>query len=154
MFRKKKEALVNEVDDSRVIVYDFRRRLKKLFESYRPAEYKINPALDENVMLPKIEEHLKRLFRGDLDDGNENVLDRLIFGPIREGKPDLERQHLDHQDMISRFAARFNSDYPDIQNIMDEHKRKLQKIEADYAVTCRLLDKYRGYNSIYEEASK
>lgn len=58
----KKEALVGEVADSRRIVYDFRRRLKNLFESYRPADYRIDPELDESVMLPKLDEHLSRIF--------------------------------------------------------------------------------------------
>lgn len=150
----KKEALVGEVDDSRRIVYDFRRRLKNLFESYRPADYRIDPELDESVMLPKLDEHLSRIFEGCLDDGNGNVLDRLIWGPVREGKTNLAKQNLEHQDMIARFGARFYSDYPDIKNILDEHKRTLKRIEEDYALTCRLWDKYTGYKSMYEEVSK
>lgn len=152
--KKFKEALVNEVDDSRVIVYDFRRRLKKLFEGYRPTGYRLNPALEEDNMLPKLDEHLDKLFAGSLDDGNGDVLDRLVFGPVREGTPALALQRLNHQDLIARFGARFNSDYSDIQNIQDFHKKKLEKMKVEYELTCHLWDRYQGSKEKVEEEFK
>lgn len=38
--KKKENSFISEVDDSRVLVYDFRRRTNLLFENYRAVGYK------------------------------------------------------------------------------------------------------------------
>ena len=68
--RKKKHAQFNTMDDSRVTVYDFKRRIQCLFESYRSTDYRLYPGLSEEEMKPKIDRHLEALFAGDVDDGN------------------------------------------------------------------------------------
>ena len=60
--RKKKQAQFNTMDDSRVTVYDFKRRIQCLFESYRSTDYRLYPGLSEEEMKPKIDRHLEALF--------------------------------------------------------------------------------------------
>ena len=63
MFGKKKnQALFNAIDDSRIVVHDFRLRATQAgFESYRTVEYRLYHKLEEAEMMPKLEEHLSKL---------------------------------------------------------------------------------------------
>lgn len=145
MFRRKKKqiTLINNMDDSRTIVYDFRRRLTE-FESYRPAEYRLTPALEEDYVKPLLDEHLSKLFAGSIDDANGDVLDRIIFAGAREGKPDLSRQRLEHKDMLARLVARYKSDYHDLSNLRELRKEELDELRADYDETNRMVAKDMG----------
>ena len=67
--KKKEEAQFNTMDDSRVTVYDFKRRMQQLFESYRAADYRSYPGLSEEAMKPKLDKHLEALFAGNVDAG-------------------------------------------------------------------------------------
>ena len=95
MFGKKKSpALFNAVDDSRIVVHDFRLRGTQVgFESYRTVEYHLYRKLEEAYMMPKLEEHLNRLFAGDIDDANGDMMDAILFSAAREALPELDKQH-------------------------------------------------------------
>ena len=83
MFKKKKrQSLYNSVDDSRSTVYDFTLRSTPIgFESYRTTEYTLYHKLDEAEMLPRIDDHLEKLFAGNVDDANGYMLDFIILVP-------------------------------------------------------------------------
>lgn len=134
--RKKKQAQFNTMDDSRVTVYDFKRRIQCLFESYRSTDYRLYPGLSEEEMKPKIDRHLEALFSGDVDDGNGDMLDNIIFGPYRESVPYLNIQRLIHKDMNRRLVARRVSDRADFERIRDERKEELERLEQEYEDVC------------------
>lgn len=134
--RKKKQAQFNMMDDSKVTVYDFKRRMKCLFESYRPIDYRLYPGLNEEEMKDKIDRHLEALFAGDVDDGNGDMLDNIIFGPYRESVPYLKIQRLNHKDMNRRLIARRVSDRADFERIRDERKDELKQLEKEYDDIC------------------
>ena len=113
--KKKEQAQFNTMDDSRVTVYDFKRRIQCLFESYRSTDYRHYPGLSEEEMKPKLDRHLEALFSGDVDDGNGDMLDNIIFGPYRESVPYLNIQRLNHKDMNRRLVARRVSDRADFE---------------------------------------
>lgn len=149
MFRKKKKhTLINNLDDTRETAYDFRRRLT-VFESYRPSEYRMTPKLEEDVVMPMLETHLEKLFAGEIDDANGDVLDRLIFAGAREGKPYLALQHYEHKDLIARLVARWKSDYKDLKNLREFRGQELEELLADHKATCKLLEK-----DIHKEVSE
>lgn len=141
MFGKKKKAQAqfNTMDDSRVIVYDFMRRMKCLFESYRPADYKLYPGLCEEEMKPKLDRHLEALFAGDVDDANGDMLDNIIFDPYRESVSYLNVQRLNHKDMNRRLIARRISDRADFERIRDERKVELGYLEQEYKDICNKM---------------
>lgn len=140
MFGKKKDqALFNAVDDSRSVVHDF--RLRHFFESYRTVEYRLYHKLEESEMLSKLEDHLAKLFAGEVDDANGDMLDAIIFGAAREALPDLSRQHYDHTDMLRRLILRHKSDREDIRMIKEEREVEYESMKADYDKTCRMLAK-------------
>lgn len=143
MFNKKKsQTLYNLVDDSRTIVYDFMLRTTPIgYESYRTAEYTLYHKLDEAEMLPKIDAHLEKLFAGDVDDANGDMLDEIIFGAAREALPYLSKQHIDHNDTIRRFIVRRTSDYEDIRRIRDDRVKERNMMQDDYDKICKALEK-------------
>ena len=134
--KKREQAQFNTMDDSRVTVYDFKRRMQCLFESYRPADYRLYPGLSEEGMKPKLDRHLEALFAGDVDDANGDMLDNIIFGPYRESVPYLKVQRLNHKDMNRRLVARRVSDRADFERIRDGRKDELKQLEKEYDDVC------------------
>lgn len=92
-------------------------------------------------MLPLLDRHLEALFAGDVDDGNGDALDSLIFAPAREALPDLAMQQTAHADILRRLIARRKADREDFCRILEQKKLELQELEAAHANTCRLLAK-------------
>ena len=87
-------------------------------------------------MKPKVDKHLEALFAGDVDDGNGDMLDNIIFGPYRESVPYLNIQRLNHKDMNRRLVARRVSDRMDFERIRDERKEELERLEQEYKDVC------------------
>lgn len=149
MFGKKKsQALFNAVDDSRTVVNDFQLRSSSSptgsptgFESYRTVEYRLYHKLEEDEMLPLLDEHLAKLFAGDVDSGNCDMLDAILFGAAREALPDLGRQHYDHSDMLRRLIIRRKADREDLRRIKEEREAECDAMKADYERTCKMLDR-------------
>ena len=134
--KNKEQAQFNTMDDSRVTVYDFMRRMQRLFESYRAADYRVYPGLTEEEMKPKLDRHLEALFAGDVDDANGDMLDNIIFGPYRESVPFLNVQRLNHKDMNRRLVARRVSDRADFERIRNERVEELERLEQEYDEVC------------------
>lgn len=140
MFGKKKsQALFNAVDDSRTIVHDF--RLRAPFESYRTVEYRLYHKLEETEMMPRLEDHLNKLFAGDVDSANSDMLDAILFGAAREGLADLGKQHYDHSDMLRRLIIRRKADCEDLRRIRDDRVEEYESLKVDYERTCKMLER-------------
>lgn len=141
MFGKRKnQALFNAVDDSRAVVHDFRLRATQAgFESYRTVEYRLYHKLEEDEMIPRLEEHLGKLFAGEVDDGNGDMLDAILFGAAREALPDLGRQHYDHSDMLRRLIIRRKADREDLCKIRDDRIAEYEAMKTDYERTSKML---------------
>lgn len=140
MFGKKnKSALVSHVDDSRSVVYDFRRRTP--FESYRCMDYKLYRKLQEKSMYSMLDRCLDRLLPA-MDDGNLNVLNRKLLALGMQGMVDLERQRICHQDTIRRVTARWNADHYDMVQMMQEEIKQLEVLLEEHRRTCVLADAY------------
>ncbi len=101
---KKPDKAVPTGEDE--IVNDFVRRTP--FWSYRAASYQIY----EPFMGYKedIDRYLEKLFAGEIDDGNGDVLDSMISDMERQAEKHLLRQHSEHQDVIKSFELRMLGD--------------------------------------------
>jgi len=86
-------------------------------------------------MIPRLEEHLSRLFAGEVDDGNGDMLDAILFGAAREALPDLGRQHYDHSDMLRRLIIRRKADRDDLCRIRDDRVAEYEAMKIDYERT-------------------
>lgn len=140
--KNKKQPLFHSVADDTVEVYDFRLRSTVMgFESYRTLEYSLYYKLEEEYMIPRIDEHLEKLFAGDVDEANGNTLDEYIFGSIREATPDLKRQKYNHYYTLERLIFRRDTDRDDIKAIIERHEKVTDMLQADYDKICSLLEK-------------
>lgn len=137
MFRKRKKKPVSPENPT-----DFRRRPE--YEACRPAEYRLYPKLEEGVILPRLEAHLTALFAGEVDDGNGDLLDSIIFAPAREAVPDLARQQYDHADTLRRLIARRRADREDFARLLDLRRQELAELEAVHAATLNKIEKSIG----------
>lgn len=138
MFGKQKDRhLINSMDDTRRVVHDFRLRMP--YENYRTKDYELYHKLLDEEMLSRIDQHLEKLFSGEVDDGNGDMLDGILFSPAREAKPDLVKQHVDHEDMIRRLIVRRKSDIADFEAIAEDLKKELSVLQAEYDQTSEKL---------------
>lgn len=137
MFWKRKR-LFKEIDDNSSVVHDFRLRSSAIgFESYRPVEYKLYHKLEEDKMIPKIDAYLSRLFRGEIEDHNGDVLDNILFAAFKEAIPFLGRQRYVHQDVIRRLTTRHYADYGDLKKIKRDREEEREAIKAEYVKFCK-----------------
>ena len=135
--KKKDNHVINSMDDTRQIVHDFRLRMP--FENYRTKEYELYHKLKDEEMIPRIDEHLDKLFSGEVDDGNGDMLDSILFSPAREARPDLAKQHVDHGDMIRRLIIRRKADIADFEKIIEALKSELSALETEHKQTCERI---------------
>lgn len=143
MFGKKRKNVPYYVDDSRVIAYDFRLRSTIVgFEDYRAREYQPYKKLEEEEMLPMLEDHLAKLLKdGCVDAANADLLDEIIFSAAREAAVDLDWQYQNHADTLRRLITRNATDCEDLRRLIEERKQEYDRLEADYKATCRMLAK-------------
>lgn len=140
--KKKKRTLFSAVDDGRTVVHDFLLRATRTgFESYRTAEYRLYHKLKEEEMMPRLDEHLDKLFAGNVDDANGDMLDTIIFGAAREARADLDRQYCNHSDMLRRLIIRRKADREDLRRIRDDRAEEYEAIKTDSERTRKLLNK-------------
>ena len=129
-----KPTMYNEIDDTRSTVYDFKLRISSLaYESYRTTEYKVYHKLNEDEMIPILDDKLNQMFAGEVDDGNGDMLDDIILSAAREGMQYLAKAHVDHRDSIHRFIVRRIADREDIERIRDAREEELETLNEDYA---------------------
>ncbi|MCD7756457.1 MAG: hypothetical protein LUJ09_09095 [Firmicutes bacterium] len=138
MFGKKTNTQFKSLDSTRSVVYDFYFRAPYI--TYRSSEYRLYPKLDESIFIPELNMYLEKLLSGQVDDGNGDLLDNIIFSKAREAMPDLARQHVDHADMLRRLIAHRKADCHDFSQITEERKKELEELEAAYARTRDIIE--------------
>ena len=136
---KKNKGVVSSLSSNRVKVYDFQRRETK-FESYRLPEYEFYPGLEEPVVLSLLDDHLAKMCAGDIDEGNGNDLNNLIFSIVPEGECFLERQHYRNLDLISRLIARNRVDGEDFKNMLELRQAELEDMLEQQKITNQLME--------------
>lgn len=130
--KKKQQPLFNSIDDSRTLSYDFRLRSTMLgFESFRALEYPLYYKLEESEMIPKLDGHLSKMFSGEIDDANGDMLDSIIFGAAREALPELNRQRYNHIDTLRRLIVRGTVDCKDIERIKQEREIECEQLQIE-----------------------
>jgi len=126
-FRKSKPTRV--VDDTETTVSDF--RLRSPFWCYRTVPYRTCESFDGYG--PVIDSYLSKLFQGEIDDGNGDVLDNMICDMARQAEKDLERQHTEHGDIIHSFGIRAQGDRRAFAHERDLLQRTLEETEQHLA---------------------
>lgn len=123
------------VDSEEVIVNDFQRRTP--YWSYRTTSYKAYEPFMEYE--PVLDEHLEKLFNGEIDDGNGDVLDRLVMDIERQAEKFLAHQRIEHRDTIKSFDIRARSDQKAFERQLTLLKEQLERNEKDQERCCELI---------------
>ncbi len=113
------------ISDEEVVVHDFERRTP--FWGHRPKKY----TLDERFMefRNEIDEHLQRLFEGDIDSANGDTLDNLIMDVAKQAEHSLANQREWHKDWIKSLDDRARCDKKAYEEQLVLCKRELEKTE-------------------------
>lgn len=147
MRRKKRSSLVSEVDDSRQVVHDFRRRNRYLFDNYRAVGYKKRPDYDLAQLMDEDEEILSNLVAAHaVDAGNADCLVGRILGPVRDGFEYLDDQSLEHLDFYFRQRSNMRAHCSDIRRILLFWREKEASMVKEHEDTLALWNKYYGYD--------
>ena len=140
---KKKSTLCNQVDDKEAIVYDFRLRISRLFESYRPVDYIFYEKLEEDHMLPLLDKHLEQMISGEVDDGNGDMLIGLILSPTREAMANYELQQEKHRNTNYRLTARDEGDRDCIEGYRLLCAKELAALEDNHEKTLQAINDWK-----------
>lgn len=125
--RKKKQSDAKPLglaqQQEQTIVNDFTRRTP--YASYRPVEYQLYAPLLQ--FQKPLDDFLEKLFSGDIDDANGNVLDNLIGGMARMALEDLKRQRVRHGDVLRDLAIRTDGDINAFQRAQSRVQQQLDE---------------------------
>lgn len=123
------------VDDTPVAVNDFARRAP--FWSYRVKDYMLYEPLVK--FKEEIDGYLEKLFSGDIDEGNGDVLDNMISDLVRQAEQYLKRQQTEHKDLITSFGIRAKSDQKAFQQELELLRGELARnMEQQKDIQARL----------------
>ena len=102
LFKRDPAVKANAAEEAGKTVHDFTLRIP--YWSYRPVPYRGYAPLAE--LREELDRRLEALFAGDIDEGNGDVLDGMIFSVVRQALTDLDRQRASHKDRIESLATR------------------------------------------------
>lgn len=133
------------IDDTLEVVNDFTCQIP--YWSYQVSAYKeYTPFSDLTATL---DEHLEKLFTGEIDDGNGDVLDCLIADYARESFRFLAQQRIEHRGALKMFEVQrqgakhaFESHYSLIEKTVQE-----KRAELDELLERRKKDRFEGGNN-------
>ena len=118
-----------QVDDSMEIVNDFTRQVP--FWDYRPVNYRVD---DHFLNLyPEIDAYLARLFAGEIDDGNGDVLDNLICDHAVNALRALSVQKVSHDDLLVNM-------YLQAKGAINSYESHLEKLTAEREIVEKELE--------------
>lgn len=131
----KSNAPEKVVDGTQEVVTDFTRRTP--YWSYRTVPYQVRGGLES--FRKELDDYLERLFSGELDDGNGDVLDCLISGRVRQAREDLKNQRISHRDAIVSFGIRavsdraaFEKQLAAVRQTLEQNRQELEALQARY----------------------
>lgn len=99
-FKLNNRSRTDETEDT--VVRDFQRRAP--YWSYRVTDYR--PYAPFTEFRKELDGYLEKLFAGEIDDGNGDVLDNLIVDMTQLALHDLDKQRADHQDNLRNLELR------------------------------------------------
>lgn len=142
--RKKKDTLTNEAERyttdagyAGTVKHDFARRSP--YWQYRPVKYQQYKPFDEYK--GEIDRYLEKLFEGEIDEENGDVLDNLIGDITRQALNHLDRQRVEHRDVIHSLHVRFESDRTSFESELRHLQEALEENRSEQGIVMKLLKK-------------
>ena len=146
--KRKNNALVSYVDDSTVIVRDFRRRPP--FESYESCENGRYYKLDEKWLYPAMDKRQDQL-RPGADEGNQNMQRNWLLSIGLQAMVHLKLQQIKKRNTIHRLTSRWKVDLHDMEKMLELEQENLQKLEEEHRKTCEAIEKLKSMSKKKEE---
>ena len=91
--------------------------------------------------MPEIDSYLEKLFNGEVDSGNGDVLDMIIGSVTRQAKHALEKQHCNHRDIIKSFDIRAKSDKKAFEDQRSRLQAELDEMNEEFGCYKELIVK-------------
>lgn len=137
LFRKTRPAEEHEDNKS-----DFMKQTP--YWSTRPVKYTVMRSFIE--LKDELDRYLDRLFKGDIDEGNADVLDNIIADHTNAALNDLAIQKSDHTDFIEAYWG--NS-----QAMMESFEKQKAKVEKHLEMIAPRIEEleHRLYENTFEK---
>ncbi|MBQ9562771.1 MAG: hypothetical protein IJU99_04900 [Lachnospiraceae bacterium] len=101
------------------------------YASFRPVDFiPYAPLYEESER--KIDDWLNRLFEGEIDDANGDVLDSLITDTLRLALHSLADQHVTHVDRVRDLSVQFSAGRLHYEEHEKDAGELLERLTADY----------------------
>lgn len=126
-----------QLDDTTEIVDDFRRQVP--FWSYRASNYRILESYQE--LTDQLDECLEKLFKGEIDDGNADVLDNIIVDSARLALMNLSTQRKEHEDSIKNLYIQAVGAKDRMKSHIDSVDQRIEIVNAQLT---KLRSKYEN----------
>lgn len=111
------------VDDTLEVVNDFICQIP--FWGYQVAAYREYEHFSNLIL--ELDSYLEKLFEGEIDDGNGDVLDCLIADRARANFKYLAKQKVEHRGMMKMFEVQRQG----AKRAFEEHLDSIEKLFAD-----------------------
>ena len=101
------------------------------YAGLHPKDYLIQNRLYE--FRAELDNHIKNLFKGDIDAGNATTLDNLIDDIAVLAAEDLNRQRAEHRRLIWDLKIRYSGDERDAIQKLEDFRKELEAVEKELA---------------------
>ena len=130
------------VDDTLEVVNDFTCQIP--FWSYQVAAYREYAPFSDLTEI--LDAHLEKLFAGEIDDGNGDVLDCLIADYARENFRYLAQQRVEHRGALKMFEVQRQGAKHAFEDHYDSIRQTLQEkqTERDELLARSRADQFEG----------
>lgn len=122
-----------KVDDTLEVVNDFKCQIP--YWGYQVAAYKNSEPF--NDLIPVLDTYLEKLFTGELDDGNGDVLDCLIADYARENMKYLAQQRVEHRSMLKMFEVQRQG----ARQTFENHLTAMEELKEEKGVDMENIEK-------------
>ena len=119
------------------VLHDFKRNSP--YWQYRAVRYQQYRPFDE--YRDEIDRYLEKLFAGEVDEENGDILDNLIGDITRQALHHLDRQRVEHRDTIHSLHIRHESDRILFESQMQHLKEALVENRRNQEIVMALLKK-------------
>ena len=134
IWNRKAEQQQKVIDETTQIVHDFRLRVP--YGDYRVMPYEVYPVF--LAFQQEVDEYLRKLFAGEVDDANGNLLDNLIDDVTEKAFADLDRQRTTHEDRYKALSEsrpigdrrQYEEERRLLESVLQETEEDLQEIRS------------------------
>lgn len=122
----------------------FDRRIPKW--EYRPSEYYNLKRFDN--LKTELDEYLEKLFKGEIDSGNGNVLDNLISDVMNETIKEIGRQRVNHKDTIEGLSIFHNGSEEEFRRELEHIDDELNRLSEKLVLAEERYENYRFISEV------